>query len=83
MVKNKVTDIKAVAGKITFEQKIDIYDGDIKSQEAINKIAEAVVEKFGNAKGQEITVTLGSGYKATYTIGNDLFEMVVADLKDC
>lgn len=82
MGKNKVTAIKAKAGKITFEQKINIYDGDIKSQEAIDEVATAVVEKFGKAGGQELTVELGN-YKASYTIGNDLREMIVADLLDC
>ena len=43
MGKNKVTVIKAKAGKITFEQKIDIYDeGDVKSREAIDEIAARV-----------------------------------------
>lgn len=82
MGKNKVTAIKVKAGKITFEQKINIYDGDIKSQEVIDEVATAVVEKFGKAGGQELTVELG-GYKASYTIGNDLREMIVADLLDC
>ena len=83
MGKNRVTVIKAKAGKITFEQKINIYDeDDVKSREAIDEIAAAVVEKFGEAIGQEITVELGN-YKASYTIGNDLREMVIADLLDC
>lgn len=82
MGKNKVTVIKAKAGKITLEQKINIYEGDVKSQEAIDEIAAAVVEKFGKAIGQEITVEL-ENYKASYTIGNDLREMVIADLLDC
>ena len=82
MGKNRVTIIKAKAGKITFEQKINIYEGDVKSREAIDEIAAAVVEKFGKAIGQEITVELGN-YKASYTIGNDLREMVIADLLDC
>ena len=83
MGKNRVTVIKAKAGKITLEQKIDIYDeDDVKSREAIDEIAAVVVEKFGEAIGQEITVELGN-YKASYTIGNDLREMVIADLLDC
>ena len=81
MGKNRVTIIKVKAGKITLEQKINIYDeGDIKSREAIDEIAAAVVEKFGKAIGQEITVETDAVFIFTGMLPQtELVEMLEKD----